>query len=111
MLEVKINDKECMVNVNGKASEIMTDIVIILRTIYEGLNDCNKDFFKVSMEEIVKSEMYSKTPEEMAKYMEEETKRLSEERKELEKKNLKELKNLFKDMPEELKDALKDILK
>lgn len=70
MLEAKINEKEIAINVNGNLETIMTDFTILLRQIYNGLNDDIKEMFESHLKEIVKTRLYAideKQINEMAK--------------------------------------------
>ena len=97
MLEVRINEKETMINVCGHPTEIMADIVEMLKVIYDRVETKNKEFFEKSLKKIVEERVYAKS------------------QKELEELNEKEMKKAFnkmlKENPEELLKKLKDLLK
>lgn len=99
MLEVRINENETMVNVCGKPTEVMTDIVVFLKVIYERLSKDGKEFFNECLEDIVKEKIYTKTHEELEEINK---KKLEEEKKKAD----KEIEDILNKMPEDLKELL-----
>lgn len=107
MLEVKINKKEIAININGNLVDIMTDLTILLRQVYNGLNDDIKGMFESHLKKIVEKRLYAideKQINEMAK------KRMKDAIKEIKDKD-----DFFKSLNSKDKDEfiafLKDILK
>ena len=104
MLEVRINEKETMVNIAGSMSDILTNFTLLCRIIHEKLEGEAKEAFEYGLEILVNDKIYAKTEKEMDEFA-------KEKKKQFIKKQEEELKDLLKDMLESLKNVLKDILK
>ena len=91
MLKVNVNGKEGIIEVegNGPLCELMADVTSVLRCMYEGVNENQKEEFKDTLKHLVDNEIYLKTEEEM----DELTKKQQEEIKVKLKKELEELIN------------------
>ena len=98
MLEVRMNKGETMINVCGSPAEIMSDMALLLRVLYEKLDKDNKEFFEESLKRIVKDKIYAKTEEEMEELNKKQIDRLFSEllKNENAEEVLKKLKDLFK---------------
>lgn len=67
MLKIEINKGETSININGTMADIMTDITILLRSIYNGLSGEAKQDFEHDLETLVKTRIYAMSEEDIDK--------------------------------------------
>ena len=94
MLDVKIDKSENCIEVSGNVVQISSDVGLLIKVIYDGLedNDC-KDFFVDSLKRFMNEGLYGMNSEELA---------------ELNKKKLKEIKKEKEKQKQE--DEKKEVL-
>lgn len=66
MLEVKINQGEVNIkSVDTTMPILMTDLTMLFRTIYEDLNEKEKEEFDFGLKRMIEEKLYSKNEEEI----------------------------------------------
>lgn len=78
MLEVRINEKETMINICGHPTEIMTDITEMLKIVYDKLDQKSKEFFEHTLKKTVEDRVYAKSIEELEELNKKEMKKTLE---------------------------------
>ena len=91
MLKVEINGKEGIVKIEAKGilPELMADVTSLLQTMYEGINENEKEKFKECIKSLAEKEIYTKSEEEIANLV-------KAKREDFKKKLEKELGDLIK---------------
>ena len=89
MLKVEIKEGENTIEVQGNVVEILTDVGVLLKSIYDGLNDNGvKGFFEENLKCFVNDGIYKMSSEELEKLNNENLERILNKRKKEEKKEV-----------------------
>jgi hypothetical protein len=100
MLNAKVGKGEVSLEASGNVSELLADIVTVIRCIHEKLEGDAKEFFEDSLEKAVNEKIYAITVEELKKKRDEKMEEffkdiLGDDDEEEFLKKLKKLKKLF----------------
>lgn len=99
MLDVKISKKEQKIRVEGNVIEIYTDVGVLIKAIYEGLdNEDVKKIFAENMTEFMTEKIYAKSSEELAELTKERVKKAKKEKEEEREKAKEELMEVLKEL-------------
>ena len=99
MLNVMLKDGQGIINIQGSATEILADITILLRSVWEELNKKDEDLAKVfemfCNDFISSGAIFEKEDDDFEKAVKEKVKQREDKKEDL-KELIKELKELLK---------------
>lgn len=67
MIQAKISKNETSININRSLADIMTDITVLMRSIYNGLCEEARDDFEHNLKSIIEARLYAVTEEQLDK--------------------------------------------
>lgn len=65
MIQAKISKNETSININGSLADIMTDITVLLRSVYNGFCEEARDDFEHNLKSIIEARLYAVTEEQL----------------------------------------------